>query len=120
LDALLEKMPGVSANLLRKLIAGRDVFLIVRTGTKVDVGSWLFRGRIWLAVLDDCIVVAATARGGARPLAETIPFNRLRRSQYNHVTGQLALAPAGLAGTKGLAMSPIEGRQVLAQIYHMR
>jgi hypothetical protein len=119
-DAIIAKMPRGSAALARQLIAGRDVFLIVRTGTKVDVGSWLFRGRIWLAVLDDGLAAVASAPGGARPLAEIVPFHGLRRSRYNHVTGQLVLAPTGLAGTKGLAMSPIEGCQVLAQIYHMR
>ena len=53
-------------------------------------------------------------------MAEIVPVRGLRRSRYNHVTGQLALAPTGLAGIKGLAMSPIDAGQVLAQIYYTR
>jgi len=119
-EALLAKMPSRPASLLLRQIEGRGLFMLVRTDTKVDVGSWLGKGRVWMAVLDDSLAVAASAPGCKQPLAEMIPFSRLRRSRYNHVTGQLALAPAGIAGTKGLAMSPVEAGQVLAQIYHTR
>ena len=119
-EAALRRMGRAPAELARKLLAGREVYAVVRTGTKVDVGSWLARGRIWLIVLEDSLAVVATARGAGRPMAQEVPFPKLRRSRYNHVTGQLAPSPATLPGTKGLAMSPVEGAQVLAQIYHMR
>ena len=73
---------------------------------------------MYLAALPDSLALVASAPGAARPLAERIPFSRLRESRYNHVTGQLALSPAALAGVRGLALAPIEAGQVLAQIYH--
>lgn len=118
--ALPPSMPAASAARARKLIEGRDVYQVVRTGTKVDVGSWIARGRVWLMVLQDSLVVVATAPGASRPLAEEVPFSGLDRSQYNHVTGQLATAPAALGATKGLTMSPVEALQVLAQMYQSR
>jgi hypothetical protein len=121
----LARMPRRTRAMAEGLIAGQEVFLVVRTGTKVDVGSWIARGRVWLAVLGDSLVVVASGIAGPRPLAERIPFSRLRESRYNHVTGQLALAPATLApaaraGVRGLSLAPIEGCQVLAQIYRER
>ena len=41
-----------------------------------------------------------------------------RDSQYNHVTAQLALAPVQRLPFRGLNVPPIEGYQLLAQIYH--
>jgi hypothetical protein len=119
-EAELGRMGRATARLARELIAGRDVYMVVRTRTKVDVGSWLARGRVWLVVLADSLVVAATAPGAAAPMAEEVPFGKLRGSRYNHVTGQLAPPPAAIPGAKGLAMGPVEGAQVLAQIHHMR
>lgn len=119
-SAELARMPRRTRTLAEGLIDGQDVFLVVRTGTKVDVGSWLARGRVWLVAMDDSLVVVATGMAGARPLAERIGYDRLGESQYNHVTGQLALSPAKLAGARGLNLPPIEGCQVLAQIYRER
>ena len=119
-EAMLADMPRATAALAGKLIEHRDVYMIVRTGTKTDVGSWLARGRVWLIVLDDALAVVAAAPAGNRPLAMTIPLSRLNRSRYNHVTVQLVLSPETLPGIKGLAVSPIEGSQVLAQVYHKR
>ncbi len=113
-------MPRRTRTLAKKIIDGQDIFLIVRTGTKVDVGSWLTRGRVWLVALEDSLVLVATGLAGPRPLAERIEYDRLRESQYNHVTGQLVLSPAKLAGTRGLNLPPIQGCQVLAQIYRER
>jgi len=116
----LAPMPRRTRALAEKLIDRQDVFLVARTGTKVDVGSWLAQGRVWLVALEDSLVVVATGMAGARPLAEKIGYDRLRQSQYNHVTGQLALSPAKLSGTRGLHLPPIEGCQMLAQIYRER
>ncbi|MBL7133811.1 MAG: hypothetical protein ISS78_06915 [Phycisphaerae bacterium] len=116
----LARMPRRTRALAEGLIDRQDVFLVIRTGTKVDVASWLARGRVWLVALEDSLVVVATGMAGPRPLAERIGYERLRESQYNHVTGQLALSPAKLAGVRGLNLPPIEGCQMLAQIYRER
>ncbi len=62
-----------------------------RTGTAVDVGSWLINRRLWLAVVDDQLVLAAP---GPRPVRWTCPVGRLSASLYNPVTGQLILVVA--------------------------
>ncbi len=113
-------MPATARGLADKLVDGRDVYAVIRTKTKVDVGSWLARGRVWIVALADSLVFVAVGLGGSRPLAEIIAYDRLGKSRYNHVTGQLALSPAKIAGVRGLRLPPIEGRQVLAQIYQER
>ena len=89
----------------------------MRTGTKIDVGSWLLRGRVWAFALADSLVFVACGSCGQRAQARRIPYNQLRESQYNHVTGQLALAPVKGLSFRGLRVDPVDGYQVLAQIY---
>ena len=101
-----------------QLAGSREVFVVARTGTKVDVGSWLLRGRVWVLALSDSLAILACGAAGLRIRAETIPYEKLRRSRYNHVTGELALAPVGAPGIRGLRVDPLTGYQVLAQIYH--
>jgi len=110
-------LPRRERFLAQQVIGGEPVFAAVRTGTKVDVGSWLLRGRVWIFALADSLVYVACGGCGLRAHARQIPYNRLRESQYNHVTGQLALAPVEGLPFRGLQVDPIEGYQVLAQIY---
>ncbi len=100
-----------------QLLASEDVFVIARTGTKIDVGSWLLRGRVWVFALADSLAVLACGRAGLRVRAEKIPYEKLRESQYNHVTGELALAPARGLPVRGLKIDPVTGYQILAQIH---
>ena len=104
--------------LAEQLLEARDVFVVVRTGTKIDVGNWLLKGRVWVFALADALAVIACGPAGPRCRAENIPYTDLRESQYNHVTGQLVLAPVEDLPFRGLKVEPITGYQVLAQIYH--
>jgi len=101
-----------------QLAGARDVFVVARTRTKVDVGSWFLRGRVWVLALSDSLAVLACGPAGLRLHAERIPYEKLRRSRYNHVTGELALAPAGVEGIRGFRVDPVTAYQILAQIYH--
>jgi len=112
------RMPYREGFLAAQLLASDDVFLVARTGTKIDVGSWLLRGRVWVFALADSLAVLACGSVGSRPRADRIPYDQLRESQYNHVTGELALAPAAGLPFRGLGVDPITGYQILAQIYH--
>ncbi len=116
----LARLPARVRPLAEGLIGDDAVRLVLRTRTKADVGQWFLRGRVWLVALDEALVLTAAVWGGPRPLAERIEYTRLRESRYNHVTGQLALSPATVAGVRGLSLGPIEGRQVLAEIYRER
>jgi hypothetical protein len=110
------RMPYRERFLAEQLLASEDVFVVARTGTKIDVGSWLLRGRVWVFALADSLAIVACGPAGSRVRAERIPYEELRESQYNHVTGELALAPAKGLPFRGLKTDPITGYQILAQI----
>ncbi|HUT01790.1 MAG TPA: hypothetical protein VM031_05010 [Phycisphaerae bacterium] len=103
--------------LAQQLIGTDDVFAAVRTGTRIDVGTWLLRGRVWVFALRDSLAVVACGPCGLKVRAERVPYESLRESQYNHVTGELALAPAKGLPLRGLALDPLDAYQLLAQIY---
>lgn len=98
----------------KSLVGSHPVLLAARTGSRIDTGSWFRKGRLSLLCLADRLVLLSPGR---RPYAQGIPFSHLRQSLYNHVTGQLVLAPAEKAAVKSVAISPAMGYRVLAQIY---
>jgi hypothetical protein len=95
---------------LDKLAAGQSVAALVRTGTTVDVGEWFRRGRVVGVCWGDEWVMFAVGR---RPFVERIPTRALTASVYNHLVGELVLAPAPEARLKQLRMSPVEAGRVL-------
>ena len=111
------KMPYRERFLARRLLADEEVFHFVATRTKIDVGSWFLRGRVWVFALADALALIACGSCGRSCRAEKIPYDLLRESQYNHVTGQLAFAPVKGLGFRGLATDPLDGVRILAQIY---
>jgi len=110
LARLRARAPDLTAN----LIGQADAFLVVRTRTAIDVGGWLGRRRIRAVALADGLVLMAPGR---RPYGERIAFADLGESLYNHVTGEVVLAPAPDARVRRLRLSPLEGYQLLAQIH---
>jgi hypothetical protein len=66
-----------------------------------------------VALERDLLLLAA----GKHPLVERIPYGHIRRSLYNHVTGELVLAPAHNLRVERVALPPAAGYQILAQIY---
>ena len=108
------RLSGAERRLAESLASGRGVFAVAPTGTKVDVGRWLGKRRICACVLADEMVLLAPGR---RPYAESIALADLQASRYNHVTGEVMLAPATGARLRRLKLAPLEGLQLLAQIY---
>lgn len=100
--------------ILESLVGDQPVYYAGRTRTKVDVGAWLRKGRVCICLSDGEAVVFADGR---QPYVARIPLQRLRESKYNHVTGELTLAPDAAAGISGLKVPPLEGLQILAQIH---
>jgi len=113
-------MPYRERFLAEQFLGARDVYLAVPTRTRIDVGSWLLRGRVWLFALADELALVACGACGRRWYVRRIAYADLLDSRYNHVTGQLALAGAGPLPFRGLKMPPLEGYQVLAQIYQTK
>ncbi|MBM4030350.1 MAG: hypothetical protein FJ291_01025 [Planctomycetes bacterium] len=106
-------MSRAERQLAEDFLGAEEVFLAVRTDSRVDVGSWLGPGRLWAFALRRELALVAH---GPRPHTERIPFSRLQESTYNPVTGELVLAPAQHHHARGLRMPPVEGYQLLAQI----
>ncbi len=100
--------------LAEAFLGADEVLFAVRTESRVDVGRWRGPGRLWAFALRDCLALVAH---GPRPYTERIPYSRIRESTYNPVTGELVLAPPHHLRVKGLAMAPLEGYHMLAQIH---
>ena len=117
LDAAAEDRAGpdrYERALLEEIRQGQALFFLARSDTRVDVGHWFSRGALWVAAADDGLLLFAHGR---RPYLEKIPFRFLGQSLYNHVTGEVVLSPALEARTQTLRFPPVEGYQLLAQIY---
>ena len=113
-DQWSARLPIRARRLAGDAIGDRPVYLLLKTSTRVDVGSWLGSARVWLACLDGEVVLLAA---GPRPLDLRLPASELCESAYNPVTGQLLLAPAGHRNVPPLGLPPREAYQVLAQIF---
>jgi hypothetical protein len=114
---VLRRLSSAGRRVLGELLDAEApiVFVLVRTRTRVDVGHWLGWGRVWLACLGDTLAVFAPGRNAR---AHLVRYDKIRESTYNHVTGELLLVPAPGLDLRRLAVSPTDGRQILAQILH--
>jgi hypothetical protein len=127
-----EDLAPATRELVDGLLQADDpIVLALPTQTLVDVGHWFNSGQLWVGCTREALLLWAL---GKRPYRERILFSELRESLYNHVTGELMLAPGGVgspeearglkgvqAGVKALArhlrLDPWDGMQILAQIY---
>jgi hypothetical protein len=79
----------------------------------VDTGGWGLNPRLRAAVRGGELVLFAP---GKRAFVETLPVAALGESRYNHVTGELVLAPAPEAQVRRLKVPPVEGQELLEAI----
>jgi len=98
------------ARLLGLLCPSDAVRMWVRTSSRMDVGRWLLSARVRVAVLDDALVLIAS---GPRPVAQRLPFSSVCETFYNHVTGELVLAPAPLARVSSLRVTPDDAVRII-------
>jgi hypothetical protein len=113
-DTAFSHMTEAERALFGEASEGQDAFVLVKTGSEVDVGSWVARGQAWACAMADDLMLFASGR---RPYVQRIPYRQLRESLYNHVTGSIAMAPVREAELQTLKVTPAEGYQLLAQIY---
>ena len=111
-DAALRHLSRDQRALLRETVGDSavDVWL---THTRVDTGGWMGRRRILVAAHEGRVVLLAP---GVKPYVEAIPFRELDQSLYNHVTGELVLAPAPGKGVRTLDMPSLDAQQLLQMI----
>lgn len=109
----LSLMTESEQKLLATLCGSDAVLMAVHTGTTVDVGGWVRKARVWvIATATDLVLIAA----GRKPLVQKIAYGHIRASLYNHVTGELVLAPNRKFRVSHVKVHPAEGFQLLAQI----
>jgi hypothetical protein len=94
-----------------------NISFSVRTGSRVDVGSWFRKVRVLACVLPDELFLVAP---GICPYVDRIPFSELQESLYNHVTGEVVLAPWEGPRVRKLRMSPLDGSKVLEYIQGLK
>ncbi len=98
---------------LESLIGDQDVYRVQRTRTKVDVGHWTGKRRLWCCLLAEEMLLFAKGR---RTFVERMPRNELRESQYNYVTGEIVLAPIENTQVQTLNVEPLDALEILAYI----
>jgi len=101
---------GVMDMIFKSATAGTPAFL-APTQTMVDVGQWFRRGRIWLAVSGDDMVLVAN---GKRPFVEKAPLADVASSFYNPVTGELVFRPSRVFSVDRVKLQPVEAYRVLS------
>ena len=117
-EAILEACKGRMTPAERRLLATiretAEVMTVFQSSTRVDVGLWLVERRVWVVVTRAEVVLLAAGR---RPLTQRVTFAHLYASLYNVVTGELVLAPDRGYRVGQVKLPPLEGSQVLAQVY---
>ncbi len=101
--------------LLAEISGMEGVMMLVKSDTRVDTGGWFRRGEIWVCALPRELALFAAGR---KPFLQKTPYEHLRESIYNHVTGEVVLAPARGLKQHVFQVPPVEGYQLLAQIYN--
>lgn len=91
-----------------------DTILLLLTGSVADVGRFFRKSRVWLCITRSEVILLAAGR---QPLVQRIPFPHIQQSLYNHITAELVLAPNRKFTLPNVKVSPVQGYQVLAQIY---
>lgn len=112
-DAAFARLTAGERQTLERALAGRPLFWFGPTRTRVDVGEWFRRARVWLGVSRDDLVLLAH---GKVPFVERVPLDDLGGTQYNVITGELVLEPAPSLSLKRVVLPPVEAGQVLSQI----
>lgn len=107
-------MTPAAQRLLADICGAAPVLILLKTDSTTDTGNWLRPGRVWAAATAEDLVLLASGR---KPFFQKAPFTYLRESLYNHVTGELVLAPNRGWKLDRVAMPPLDGYQLLAQIY---
>jgi len=103
---------------LRTLVSGHVAETAIRcavpTRSRVDTGNWVAGGRVWAVVPRSGGLILAAA--GRRPWLERVEAEAVAESIYNHVTGELVLAPGTGLTMRSLKMGPVEGRTLQAML----
>lgn len=104
-------MSPIERQLLLDATEGARTRLSVFSDTRIDVGLWWRRTRLWLCVTDQDVVVLAASR---RHYVERVAIADCHGSHYCHTTGELVVNAADRLRFNRLKLSPTDALQVLA------
>jgi len=116
LGRLLSLTPVLSTRekaLMMEGLKGEEAAWLVRTRTKVDVGLWFRRRKVWCCLARQRLLLFAQ---GKTPVVCDIPVEQLRKTRYNHITGELILSPAEGVRVRCLRMPPLDAFELLSQV----
>jgi hypothetical protein len=101
--------------LLDDIRGTESVIMLLKSDTLVDTGGWFRWSDVWVCALPRELALFAAGR---KPFLQKMPYEHLRASIYNHVTVEVVLAPSWGLKQRTLKVPPLEGYQLLAQIYN--
>ena len=107
-------MTSLELKLLEDVCGNETVLVLFKSDSLVDTGGWFRRSRVWVGATAEELVLLAFGRN---PFFQKTPFQVMRESLYNHVTGELVLAPVRQLTLNSVKVPPLDGYQLLAQIY---
>ncbi|MDT8390926.1 MAG: hypothetical protein RRC34_10505 [Lentisphaeria bacterium] len=106
-------MNQIEKQLLNELAPGGSPSLVLRSGTRIDVGRWWWPRRLWLCIAgNDLIMLAA----GRRHYVARKSLSACRNSYYCQATGQLVIEPGDDLTFSRFKLSPREALKLLARI----
>lgn len=112
-DAAAPRLSAAIHGLLEgRGLATAPVRFAAASTTRIDTGGWLTGGPLWVALVDDRLVLAAAGR---KPYLLDLPASALSQAVYNHVTGTLVFRP-GVASqdVPPVQLDPLVARSLLA------
>ncbi|MFM8291650.1 MAG: hypothetical protein ACKOC4_08105 [Planctomycetia bacterium] len=109
------RMPRLSAAIRGLLedrgLAATPVRFAAASATRVDTGGWLTGEPLWVAVVEDRLVLAAA---GNKPYLLDLPISALAQAVYNHVTGAVVFRPGpAQRDIPPLRLDPLVARTLL-------
>ena len=102
-------------------LADQQVYGVLKSSSRIDVGLWLWFPKIWLFVCEDRLELAAWAGARSRRHAyfHTITRQDLSCVNYNDVTAALMLADHQPDQVPALRCDPAVGYSLVAQIEYL-
>lgn len=115
--AIRSSLPFTGRAFIAPILPQLRVLAVIRTSTRVDVGLWLRRSRLWALLCSDGLLLFAwgTRTTAPRPWLRSISVSTVTSSTYNHITGELLLEADGQP-VPPLGMAPCDGYQVMANL----
>lgn len=108
-------MTPAERRLLAEVRGADPILMLLKSDSTVDTGGWFSRQQVWVCALARELALFAA---GHKPFLQKTPYAHLRESIYNHSTTAVVLAPSRGLKLHTLAVPPLEGYQLLAQIYN--